>query len=148
MKVYIGPYLNSGEDREVKIELQPYDTWSLDYTLAEIILPSLIQLKNTKHGSPMVDDEDTPHLPKQQQTSNESFQIDMFESEEQNDLFWDQYEVRWNWVLDQMIYAFDSLVNKDAPYMRFDNLIEARHENEKIENGFRLFGKYYTGLWD
>ena len=45
------------------IKLDRWDTWSMDHTLADIILPMLKQLRDTKHGSPMVDDEDVPeHL--------------------------------------------------------------------------------------
>lgn len=148
MKIYIGPYTYDGENREVNVEIHPYDTWSLDCTLAEIILPALIQLKKEKHGSPLIDDEDVPHLPKQSWSSNESSQFDMFYSEEQDILFWNQFEIRWDWVMNEIIYAFDCIVNKDEPYMRFDSIEEARTEQNRITNGLKLFGKYYQGLWD
>ena len=47
-------------ERKVKVRIDEYDTWSMDHTLAYIILPMLKQLKETKHGSPLVDDEDVP----------------------------------------------------------------------------------------
>ena len=135
--------------QKIKVHIDRWDTWSMDFTLAPIILPMLIQLKETKHGSPMIDDADVPHLPKQGNTSNEGYQYDLFDSDEQDELFWDQYEQRWNWVLDEMIYAFDCKANKDEVYMRFrDDLDAARKEQDRIANGFRLFGKYYEGLWD
>ena len=46
--------------RKIKVRIDKYDTWSMDNTLALIILPMLKQLKETKHGSPLVDDEDVP----------------------------------------------------------------------------------------
>jgi hypothetical protein len=49
-----------------------------------------------------------------------------------------------------MIYAFDCKANKDEVYMRFDTSDKESMDKEqnRISNGFRLFGKYYEGLWD
>jgi len=46
--------------RRVKVHIDSYDVWSADHTLAMIIHPVLVKLKETKHGSPVVDDEDVP----------------------------------------------------------------------------------------
>ena len=48
-----------------------------------------------------------------------------------------------------MIYAFDCKANKEEVYMRC-NLFDGsfRIEQERISNGFRLFGKYFESLWD
>ena len=54
MKIKIGPYKNKGE-RKIDIQIDRYDTWNMDHTLALIVLPMLKQLKKEKHGSPMVD---------------------------------------------------------------------------------------------
>ena len=51
MKVKIGRWPKVG-DRKVDIKIESFDTWNLDSTLALIILPALIQLKETKHGIP------------------------------------------------------------------------------------------------
>ena len=83
MKVNIGKYKKSGE-RNIKVHIDPYDTWNMDSTLSHIILPMLIQVRETKHGSPVIDDEDVPHLPEQGTSSNEGIQHDMFASDEQN----------------------------------------------------------------
>jgi hypothetical protein len=141
MKVNIGKYKKSGK-QNMRVVIDPYDTWNMDSTLAHIILPMLLQLRQTKHGSPMVDDEDVPHLPKKGLSSDENNQYDLFASDEQDELFWDQYHVRWEWVLNEMIFAFRSLVtdNWDEKYFT--------KEYDRIRNGFRLFGKYYQGLWD
>ena len=142
MKVNIEEYTDGGEDQVVEVQIDPWDTWSMDYTLAHIILPMLRQLKETKHGAPNVDMTDVPqHL-----------RVNDVESR----AYWDKGETdekffeRWDWVLDEMIYAFDCKANKDEVYMRFD--IDDRDAMEKeqsrISNGFRLFGKYYESLWD
>ena len=138
MKVRIGPYR---KNRAERIEIEPFDTWSMDYTLAMIVLPMLQQLQKTKHGSPSVDDEDVPE-------ELRSTSAPAKENEWDTD---DNWHKRWDWVLDEMIYAFDSKVTKEEVYMRFDIATERdamQKEQERISNGFRLFGKYYESLWD
>ena len=50
MKVQLGKY--SKQFKKSKIQIDKFDVWSLDHTLAEIILPCLLQLKDVKHGLP------------------------------------------------------------------------------------------------
>ena len=127
------------------IKIHDYDTWSMDHTLAPIILPMLKQLKETKHGAPAVDLEDVPQ--ELRPSNTEEWQKLYNEGGETDEKFFE----RWDWVLDEMIYAFDCKVNKDEVYMRFDIKTERDlmdKEQDRISNGFRLFGKYYENLWD
>ena len=142
MKVSIGPYPDEG-DQEVDVHIDEWDTWSMDYTLAPIILPMLIQLKAEKHGAPQVDYED---VPKELRPSKK--EIDAYKKDGTTD---ENFFVRWDRVMDEMIYAFDCKANKDEVYMRFDIATERdamEKEQKRISNGFRLFGKYYEALWD
>ena len=164
------------------IKIDKHDTWSMDSTLAPIILPMLRQLKATKHGSGIVDLEDVPeHL--RYNTHEE------WEDQESFD-FYHEHEVkegecdihaRWDWVLDEMIWAFEQICedNNDAQFhsgvhdmksvpckwdengkptlytfeegpnhtAKFDIEGYQKH-NDRINNGTRLFGKYYRNLWD
>jgi hypothetical protein len=134
------PFLDKREQK-VKVRIDRYDTWSMDYTLAPIILPMLVQLKAEKHGAPFVDLKDVPkelHGKKLTKKQKENGEVD------------DKHFERWDWVLDEMIYAFDCKANKDDVYMRFDidDREDMKAEQERISNGFRLFGKYYESLWD
>jgi hypothetical protein len=52
MKINLSKYPKGNGKRRIDIQIDPFDTWSLDHTIASIILPALIQLKNTKHGVP------------------------------------------------------------------------------------------------
>ena len=55
MKVNIGPYKSEYEEpcgREIDIQIEKFDTWNMDHTLAMIIVPMLKQLKETTHGYP------------------------------------------------------------------------------------------------
>lgn len=46
-------------EQKVDIQIDPWDTWTLDRTLAQIILPCLEQLRDTTHTFPYEDDWDT-----------------------------------------------------------------------------------------
>jgi hypothetical protein len=145
MKVNIENYTDDGEDQVVEVSIDPWDTWSMDHTLAHIILPMLKQLKETKHGAPAVEFKDVPEelMPPDAEAVKKLY----MENGETDD----NYFKRWDWILDEMIYAFDSKINKDEVYMRFDLKTERDamdKEQERIRNGFKLFGKYYENLWD
>ena len=51
MKVHLGNYR---KNRKVKVEIDSWDTWSLDTTLAEIIHPALIKFKEERQKMPGV----------------------------------------------------------------------------------------------
>jgi len=152
-------------DRKIKIRIHDYDTWSMDDTLALIILPMLKQIKENKQGSAVVDDEDVP--PHMRHTLSKG--PDDWETDDR----WVHY--KWEWVLNEMIFAFENILDEDwedkfrhgdaqyeiipvdddehtrmiqtNPDFWVDN--EGRREyNNRIDNGLRLFGKYYRGLWD
>jgi hypothetical protein len=141
VKIHIPDY-DEIEQIGEEIIIHSWDTWNMDYTLAKIILPMLKQLKATKHGSPNVDNEDVP-------INLRATEEDVLKYKKIGDTDKDFFK-RWDWVLDEMIYAFDCKVNKEEVYVRFD--IKDRKgmekEQDRISNGFRLFGKYYESLWD
>jgi hypothetical protein len=152
-------------ERVIKIQIDPWDTWSVDHTLSMIILPMLKQLKDTTHGAPFVDDEDVPDELK-------STSAPAKENDWDTD---DNHFKRWDYALDEMIWAFEKLVDDDWEHefysgnhetltvKREDGLYEMikgendtftiDHEgmkkvNDRIQNGLRLFAKHYRGLWD
>jgi hypothetical protein len=141
----INLYLDRKE-RKVKIKIHNYDTWSMDHTLAPIILPMLKQLKETKHGAPFVDMEDVPK--ELRPTNTEEWQKLYNEGGETDDKFFE----RWDWVMDEMIHAFEQKCKDDwqAYYYSYNDwdMEGMKAEQERISNGFRLFGKYYESLWD
>lgn len=148
-------WLDSKKKRKVKVRIDKYDTWNMDHTLALIILPMLKQLKATKHGSPYTDDEDVPeHL-----RSNPN-RIKMSENDIRVVESWDADDtvhVRWKWIMDEMIYAFEMELDEDWDLRIYEKhgkdwlpeaLAERNAIQARINNGFRLFGKYYQALWD
>lgn len=136
MKVYIGSYPNKWYNRlfnwypepTVYVKIDPYDTWSMDHTLAHICLPMLKQLRDTAHGSPFVAFEDRPDHLVGTITKPELGDSDEFHHD------------AWYWCLEEMMFAFESKIKDD-----FRMELE---EAERIQNGFRLFGKYFQNLWD
>ena len=168
-------WVESKRKRKIQVHIDRWDTWSMDHTLAYIILPMLKQLKATKHGAPYVDDQDVPEhlrstaaLPKENEWDTDS-----------------NHFLRWDWVLDEMIFAFEcelddswenafrkgemDLVWKpvdregnpvpeaEAKLFQMDDgpnhTYECDYEGmkvvqDRIQNGFRLFGQYYQALWD
>lgn len=139
--------LNDLNKRKIKVQIDPYDTWSMDYTLALIIVPMLKQLRETQFTAGSVADSDVPkHL---RSTSapptNDDQTLDSL------------FEARWNWVLDEMIWSFEQIISQDEfPFYEmfydpikdhFDKKGFDKH-NKRIENGLILFGKYYRALWD
>ena len=153
-------WLESKKDRQIYVRIDRYDTWSMDHTLALIIVPMLRQLKATKHGSPQVDDSDVPKPLRSTAPGARD------RCEEPHDLD-ENFHERWNYVLDEMIWAFEQKTTDDADQQFYDHgtpvigetfqdsvdRIKIDHkglqayENRKT-NGYRLFGKYYQALWD
>ena len=152
------------------VKIDRYDTWSMDHTLADIILPMLKQLDAEKHGAPHVDDEDVP------------MELQSWVSPAKDEYDTDGHHfARWDYVLNEMIFAFECKVDdtwqekfssgvsdmKAVPcewdengkpkmyqYVKGPNHThkcdyECMAEVQKrITNGYRLFGKYYEALWD
>jgi len=163
MKISIGKYPKKEGEQKRSIRIDPWDTWSMDRTLADIIHPMLKQLRKTQHGAPMTDDEDAPeHL----RSTNAK--------PKKND--WDvdsNHFKRWDWIMKEMIWTFGEHAKDRDPnfwikrpkYKRvpvegkdWSELVavdpgvydEAKAKTywERKKNGFRLFGKYYQNLWD
>jgi hypothetical protein len=150
--------LEKRRSQKINVRIDPYDTWSMDDTLAPIILPMLVQLRSTKQGSPFVDDDDVP-------SELRSTAAEPKENEYDTD---SNHHLRWDWVIDEMIWAFeqkcrddwasdyykyeDDPTNTDAPALGLKLVWEDRDgqaaHGKRMSNGFRMFGKYYEGLWD
>lgn len=150
-------WIHSKKKRKVKVRIDKYDTWNMEETLAYIILPMLKQLKETKHGSPHVDDEDVPEELRSTSAPPKENEYDIDAN----------HHKRWDWVLDEMIWTFEEIANGEDHSMFYDHSgvdstkdidtqirqIKVDEEGLKayyarIENGLRLFGKYYLNLWD
>jgi len=157
------------------VKIDRWDTWSMDHTLGQIALPMLKQLKAAKHGAPFVDDEDVPDElkstsapPKENEwdTDENHFKrwdwaMDemIFAFECKNDDSWQdafrsgEHDITWvpvdrdgNEVAkgEHKYYQMGKGPN-DTYKCDYEGM---KKVEERIQNGFRLFGKYYQALWD
>jgi hypothetical protein len=137
-------FINSKRHRKIEVRIDEFDTWSADHTLSLIIHPMLIQLKESKHGAPNTDDED---VPVELRSTSAPPKEDPYDTDANHFL-------RWNYILDQMIWSFEHVRdgdNFDEDQFRTDgqyDAVKTKIYNDKIQNGLRLFGKYYQALWD
>jgi len=164
-------WIEARRHRQVYVRIDKYDTWGMDHTLAQIILPMLKQLKASKHGAPHVDDTDVPkHL----------WSANAAPKESEHDVDSNHF-LRWDWVLDEMIFAFQckhdgtwqdkyssGTIDWTSEPCEWDESGKAKMykmghgpnhtykcdyeamelEQRRITRGFKLFGKYYENLWD
>ena len=134
-------WIHSFKNRNIKIRIERHDTWSMDHTLAMIIHPMLVQLKETNHGAPTVDLEDVPEELRGKTSEDPDAHDDMIFK-------------RWDWIMDEMIWTFGQLADAEADDMFYDagtrnvNIPAYQAYHNRIKRGTMLFGKYYRGLWD
>jgi hypothetical protein len=157
------------------VKIDRWDTWSMDHTLGMIALPMLRQLKRDKHGAPFVDDEDVPEElrstsapPKENEYDTDAnhfkrwdwvmdemifaFECELDESWQdefrsgEHDIVWKPVDVHGNEVPkgEHKYYQMDKGPN-DTYKCDYDGM---KVVQDRISNGFRLFGKYYQALWD
>jgi hypothetical protein len=145
VKVTIGPYKDKGKRKE-EVTIHNYDTWSMDHTLALIALPMLKQLKEIKHGVPRVDYEDMPeHLQYNERQYDNRAVGDLFNKWDDFDHEFDHQVKVWDWIMDEMIWAMEQIVNESEVD---PDVWYSKEFNDRMHNGLRLFGKYYRSLWD
>lgn len=127
------------QEQKVKVRIDRWDTWAMDETLTHIIVPMLKQLKTTKHGSPHVDSEDVPsHLQGTYNFYGNNYNL----FPEDSAAYYDLIHKRWDWVMDEMIWTFEMALVEPNGFML------SKEDQNRMQNGYRLFGKYFQGLWD
>jgi hypothetical protein len=161
-------WLDSKYERKIYVKIDRWDSWSADHTLALIILPLLKQIKENKNGSPFVDDTDVPeHLKSSSAQELSKDEKDMGHVDA-------NHHLRWEYVIGEMIFAFENIVDDswqdqfyngefDFAFKKLENgmseLVRDKNDTSsvdreglkeyqtRIDNGLRLFGKYYQSLW-
>jgi hypothetical protein len=179
MKINIGKFPKNGRGQKIDIQLDRWDTWNVDVTLARIIYPMLVQLKENKMGVPgdFVD-----NVGGEDYAQQDSF--DFYKESHQD--AWNIACAGWDDVLDKMIWSFGQLAFEDydgqyhhgtakydwvetdklypnpitgkmeATYQMVDknpdehwyDSVGHRLHEERMQEGFELFGKYFRNLWD
>jgi hypothetical protein len=179
MKINIGKFpKKSSGNRKINVQIDNYDTWNLDTTLALIIYPALLQLKATKQGVPS----EFAEVGGEDYVNQQSFDF----YTETHDEAWKVGLERWDETLDKMIWSFEQLLkgeyddqyhhgSLDFDWVKTDKTfpnpitgkIEAtfqmvdknpdehwydaeghRLHEKRIQEGIELFGKHFRNLWD
>ena len=106
MKVNIGKYPKGNGKRKIDVLIERHDTYSMDHTLALIIYPLLIQLKESKQGVPhdVVND-----IGGEDYTDQDSFDF----YKETHDEAFDKACERWDEILNKMIWSFEQILKDD-----------------------------------
>jgi len=160
----INPVLNLRK-RKIKVKIHPYDARNAFHTMALVILPLLKEVAEQKQGSPLVDDADAPE------------ELSSKHCIKKNEWDWDDNCFpRWNFVLEEMIFAMENIVSDDweekfhsgvidMDFVKCEGkgnlceLVDGPNNSfkfdkigykayaDRIQNGCRLFGRYFQNLW-
>lgn len=143
----INKILDNRSSQKIKVRIDDHDIWSMDDTLSHIIYPMLKLLQESKHGTPAVDQAD---VPKELRTRKRTTKGDPLVYDKTENL-----EKQWAWVLGEIVWAFEQKSRVDGWETDYHKegdwdsehweKINAHHN--RMDNGFRLFGKYYECLW-
>lgn len=149
MKVKIGKFPKEGS-RKIEVHIDNYDTWSLDHTLALIIYPALIQLKNSKHGVPNNLIEDIGG-----ENWGDQISFDFYSS-----TYDDMFEVackRWDEILDKMIWSFEQVLKDNYDQLYHHGTIDYEWKETdklypdpvtgKLEPAYQMVDKYPDQHW-
>lgn len=160
MKVEIKRYRSGkqrGTIRKNVVEIDDYDVWNCDYTLAQIIHPLLVKFKESTDSYGKIDKEDVP------QELHSTYDEHGYSRE------------AFHWVLEEMIFAMQEIANynenepemfkhvgdmvteenPDGTFTMVSSGVERipeteetnRQYHERIQRGCVLFGKYFQNLW-
>jgi len=140
-------WVHSKRSRTLKVKIDSYDVWSMDSTLAIIILPMLRNFKATTLGYKFLapDEVDDPQFAALSE------------------------EARWNWVVDEMIWAFTQIQpdydweeqyylpkvlapNDSVDAILFSSVdfdhVGLKAHQKRMDRGFKFFGQYFQALWN
>lgn len=134
----------SRRKRKIKVRIDDTDVWSMDNTLAYIILPMLKKLKTSKHGSPFVDQTDLPEHLRLSEREDKVFHEGYYNkelnaSEEEIETVSEKFHSQWVWVLDQMIWSFEQQVDEDDN--EYKHYYDPYAPGEIVEEDDLLFSK-------
>ena len=176
MKVNIRNFNKGPTERKIDVQIDKWDTYSMDHTAALIILPLLLQLRNSKNGVP------SEFITRVGGDTDNNYCFDFIKDDEPQ--VFDALCLKWEEVLDKMIWSFQQILddNYDNKYHHgkmdigwkpvqrinpvtgvmeemyemvdqnpnghwYDYVGHMLHE-DRIQEGLELFGKYYRSLWD
>jgi len=156
------------------VKIDRWDTWSMDSTLTPIILPMLKQLRKDKHGAPFTEDADVPERLRSTTKAAIKSKKESWDTDCNHFKRWDWIMDEMIWAFEQLADDWEAqfhtgksdivwipskeLDAKGKPLTyemkkgpkdtrKWDKKGYMKH-SARIDNGTRLFGKYFRALWD
>jgi hypothetical protein len=166
--------INSLFKRKVKVKIDDFDTWSMDHTLALIILPMLKNIKAQKNGIPVC------FLSKEYNdiTTSKEYYTEKEDGKlhKKSEMLFKKAEKNWDDILDKMIWSFEQILeeNWEEQYWIKKPILDLekrpgdedkevfpvrwlqkgecdwdglKKHQKRIQEGLNLFGKHYLNLW-
>lgn len=132
--------------RTIDVKIHDYDLSFADETMSYVILPMLYRIRDRIQRTPYIESKDVPKNLRATKKQQDQYYTDgTLDS---------KVQARWDWVIEEMIYAFESLQDDELVFHYFSPNDEESWDTEKydqhharMKNGLELFGKYYTELW-
>lgn len=149
MKVNIKNYPNPdgmfykmgiNKEQKVSVKIDKWDTYNMDETLAHIVHPMLVQLKETKHTHPS-------DLTEEKWDSILDDMIFAFKSKLYN---WEEEFTSGVWDMelkDKIEPGLMEMTEGPNHTYKIDEKGRKKYQT-RVAKGFTLFGKYYNNLWD
>tara|TARA_A200000159_G_scaffold164301_1_gene193379 strand:+ start:3600 stop:4049 length:450 start_codon:yes stop_codon:yes gene_type:complete len=149
MKVNIKNYPNPdgmfykmgiNKEQKVSVKIDKWDTYNMDVTLAHIVYPMLVQLKETKHTHPS-------DLTEEKWDSILDDMIFSFKSKLYN---WEEEFTSGVWDMelkDKIEPGKMEMTEGPNHTYKIDEKGRKKYQT-RVAKGFTLFGKYYNNLWD
>ena len=160
-------WLHSKMRQNVYIKTDRWDHWNADATMAMLCLPILKELRRYKHGAPHIDNED---VPEELHSTNAPPKENGWDIDE-------NHFKRFDWVLNEIIWSLEQMQpdcdwedqfhtgKMDIFFEKEEGKVysEMKHGpkhthtfdiegykaySAKIDNGLRLLGQHWRGLWD
>lgn len=133
MKVNIGR--PGRKNKAHHVDIDDHDIWNLDYTLACIIHPALVRLKESQHGYPELWEDGMCY----HEYYTRQLHFDFIDEDVESKYLWQ----KWQDILDDMIYAMEIIATEKIYDIDLDT-----YDNERVDRGLELFGKHFCSLWD
>ena len=133
MKVNIGR--PGRKNKAHHVDIDDHDIWNLDYTLACIIHPALVRLKESQHGYPELWEDGMCY----HEYYTRQLHFDFIDEDVESKYLWQ----KWQDILDDMIYAMEIIATEKIYDIDLDT-----YDNERVDRSLELFGKHFCSLWD
>lgn len=135
-------WIHARRHRKISIQIDGWDTWNADHTMALVISAVMNEYAKQEQVSFGHDLWDVPEFlhPADGKQFKKNHDVD------------EQYWDRCNWIVNEITWTFNELTGDDPWWPRWETKEQFEDDSyiervDRMQNGLRLFGKYYAGFW-